>query len=220
MEKMTLQKSLFDIPYWKIQIVDFQQKKKELVELLESYPEEKTGLQDFYTNRQSNRSGLIEQFASIMSQELGVFAKEIKKDFAIPEVWSVSYAQGDYQTPHNHSSMGLSGILYLDLPNNSPITNFIQPWNDYETDTVLYHSMPIAEGDIIIYPSFVQHFSEPNKTKKIKRVISWDMKTSIEDDSTIKNVPPRSLLMRMTERYQSIHQGNTQRKIKQENGDG
>ena len=32
------------------------------------------------------------------------------------------------------------------------------------------------EGDIIVVPSFVQHFTQPNKSKKQKRIISWDMK--------------------------------------------
>ena len=186
--KKSIQKSLFDIPYWKIQIINFKKKKKELIELLKSYPEEKKELlQEFVTNRQSNRSGLVENFSSIMNQELKVFSKEIEKDFAIVDIWSVSYAQGDYHPPHNHSSVGLSGILYLDLPNDSPITNYIQPWNDYASDTVQYHAMPITEGDIIIAPSFIQHFTKPNKTEEIKRIISWDMKIlQMEEEYNMK----------------------------------
>ena len=115
--KKLIQKSLFNIPYWKIQTINFKKKKKELAMLLESYPEEKKGLQEFATNKQSNRSGLIEEFASIMNEEMSGLSNEIKKDFAIIDIWSVSYAQGDYQISHNHSSTGLSGILYLNLPN-------------------------------------------------------------------------------------------------------
>ena len=174
MEKLIQQESLFDIPCWKIQTIDFKKKKKKLVKLLKSYPEEK-GI-DFSANRDSNRYGLVESFASIMKQELKDFSKEIKNDFAITEIWSVSYAQGDYQSPHNHSSMGLSGILYLDLPKDSPKTTYIQPWHDYEIDSVLHVVIPIIEGDIVIVPSFVLHFSEPNKTNSKKRIISWDMK--------------------------------------------
>ena len=180
MEKLIQQESLFNIPFWGIRIINFEEKKKELVKLLESYPEEKEKYGEregeFATNRQTDRSGLVEQFASIMNQELEGFSKEIKKDFAIIEIWSVSYAQGDSQSAHNHSSMGLSGILYLDLPKDSPETTYIQPWTDHETDTVRYIEIPIAEGDIVIVPSFVLHFSEPNKSKNKKRIISWDMK--------------------------------------------
>ena len=181
MEKSTLQQeSLFNIPFWGIRVVDFQQKKKELVTLLESYPEKKEDLTEekegeFATNRQTDRPGLVEQFAPIMNQELEGFSKEIKKDFAIIDIWSVSYDKGDNQSPHNHSSMGLSGILYLDLPKDSPETDYIQPWTDHETDTVRYIEVPTIEGDIVIVPSFVLHFSNPNKSKNKKRIISWDM---------------------------------------------
>ena len=182
MEKSTIQQeSLFNIPFWGIRIINFEEKKKELVKLLESYPEERVKYDEmkegeFATNRQTDRSGLVEQFVSIMNQELEGFSNEIKKDFAIVEIWSVSYAQGDSQSAHNHSSMGLSGILYLDLPKDSPETTYMQPWTDHETDTVRHIEVPIAEGVIVIVPSFVLHFSKPNKSNSKKRIISWDMK--------------------------------------------
>ena len=181
MEKLIQQESLFNIPFWGIRIINFEEKKKELVKLLESYPEERVKYDEmkegeFATNRQTDRSGLVEQFVSIMNQELEGFSNEIKKDFAIVEIWSVSYAQGDSQSAHNHSSMGLSGILYLDLPKDSPETTYMQPWTDHETDTVRHIEIPIAEGVIVIVPSFVLHFSKPNKSNSKKRIISWDMK--------------------------------------------
>jgi len=171
-----IESSLFNIPFWQIQIINFEEKKKELVELLESYPEEKKGSQEFATNRQSDRSGLVDQFASIMNQELKAFTKEIKTDLGITEIWSVSYAQGDNHSPHNHSSTGLSGILYLNLPKDSPKTVYIQPWNDIVNDFVQSRMIPITEGDIVIVPSFILHFSKPNKSNNKKRIISWDMK--------------------------------------------
>ena len=172
-----IQESLFNIPCWKIQITNFEEKKKKLTKLLESYPEEKKGMQEFATNRQSDRSGLVEQFASIMNQELVAFSKEIKTDFAITEIWSISYDKGDNHSPHNHGSMGLSGILYLNLSKEFPNTTYMQPWHDYRDDTTHFASVPVAEGDIVIVPSFVLHFSKPNKSKSKKRIISWDMKT-------------------------------------------
>jgi len=176
MEKSTLQQeTLFNIPFWGIRIINFEEKKKKLVKLLESYPEGKKGVGEFATN-QGSVTGLVEQFASIMKQELEDFSREIKKDLAIIDIWSVSYAQGEYQSAHNHSALGLTGILYLDLPKDSPKTTYIQPWHDHETDTVRYIEIPITEGDIVIVPSFVLHFSSPNKSKNKKRIISWDMK--------------------------------------------
>ena len=173
---MIQKRSLFDIPFWQIQIINFEEKKKELTKLLESYPEEKKGLQEFATNRQSDRTGLADQVSSIIREEVVAFSKEIKKDFTIYDIWSVSYDKGDNQSPHNHSSIGLSSILYLDLPKDSPVTLYIQPWNNFEDDVVQYYPVPIVEGDIVIVPSFILHFSKPNKSDSKKRIIAWDMK--------------------------------------------
>ena len=174
-----IQESLFNIPCWKIQIINFEEKKKKLTKLLESYPEKKDPtrkLQAFTTNRQSDRSGLAKQFVSIMSEEMEDISKEIKTDFVIPRIWSVSYDKGGYHLPHNHGSTGLTGILYLNLPEDSPETTYIQPWNDYVLDAVQYMEIPITEGDISIVPSSILHFSKPNESDSKKRIISWDMK--------------------------------------------
>ena len=190
MEKSTLQQeTLFNIPFWGIRIINFEEKKKKLVKLLESYPEEKKGLREFASN-QGSVTGLVGQFASIMKQELEDFSIEIEKQFAIIDIWSVSYAQGEYQSAHNHSSVGLSGLLYLDLPKDSPETTYIQPWTDHETDTIRYVEVPIIEGDIVIVPSFVLHFSKPNKSNSKKRIISWDMKILLPDKSNYFNIFP------------------------------
>ena len=67
-------------------------------------------------------------------------------------------------------------LHYLNLPKDSPDTTYMQPWNDYRDDTTHFASVSVAEGDIVIVPSFVLHFSKPNKSKSKKRIISWDMK--------------------------------------------
>ena len=71
--------------------------------------------------------------------------------------------------------IGLTGILYLQLPKGAPVTNYIQPWNDYITDRTIYYPLPVQEGQIVVVPRFINHFSPPLETKKVKQIISWDM---------------------------------------------
>ena len=171
------QKTLFNIPFWEMQTINFTKKKKDIVKLLKKYPEEKLELQDFYTNRQTDTEGLVKGFADIIKEELTILAEQVfQRNIGIIDCWSISYDKNDYHLTHNHSSTGITGILYLDLPKESPVTTYIQPWNCWIDDTTLYHSIPITEGTIIIAPSFVLHYSSPNKSKDKKRVISWDMK--------------------------------------------
>jgi len=168
--------NLFTIPMWSIPCLNFSKKKKQLEQLVKGFPEKKHGIQTFATNRQRPRVGFAEAFMKICGEELSMLSKKIQKDIEIEDIWSVSYKKGDYHTPHDHGSTGLAGILYLNMPKKAPVTQYIQPWNDWYSDRTIYMPLPVAEGSIVVTPKFVRHFTEPNKESKIKRVISWDMK--------------------------------------------
>ena len=166
---------LFTIPMWRLPTLNFSKKKKELERLCKGYPERKIGLQSFSTNRQSPRPGMAEAFANILGEELDMLSKKLEKDIQIQDIWSVSYKKGDYHTPHDHGSIGLAGILYLNMPKDAAVTQYIQPWNDWYSDRTIYYPIKVNEGDIVVTPKFVRHFTEPHKSKQIKRIISWDM---------------------------------------------
>ena len=167
--------NLFEIPMWSLPCLNFKKKKEQLVKLLKLYPEKRIGIQNFATNRQSDRPNLKEAFSNVLEEELGMLVQSVKADVVIEDIWSVSYKKGDYHTPHDHGTVGLSGILYLNMPKDAPVTQYIQPWNDWQTDRTNYYPLPVKEGDIVVLPRFIRHFTEPSKSKKIKRVISWDM---------------------------------------------
>ena len=170
-----IENTLFNIPMWSIPSINFKKKKPQLEKLCKSFPERKLGMQTFSTNRQRDRSGFADAFNNIMSEELEMLSQKLKKDIQLQDIWSVSYKKGDYHTPHDHGSIGLAGILYLNMPKDAPVTQYIQPWNDWQTDRTIYYPMPVKEGDIVVLPKFIRHFTEPSKSKKIKRIISWDM---------------------------------------------
>ena len=167
--------SLFTIPMWSVPCLNFSKKKSQLEKLVKNFPETKHGLQSFSTNRQSDRTGFANAFSNLLADEFEMLSKRLKKNLALEDIWSVSYKKGDYHTPHDHGTIGLSGILYLNMPKDAPVTQYIQPWNDWNSDRTIYLPMPVKEGDIVVLPRFIRHFTEPSKSKKIKRVISWDM---------------------------------------------
>ena len=87
-----------------------------------------------------------------MNEELNLLAQRVKSNVKITDIWSVSYTKGEYHSPHNHGSLGWAGILYLDLPKDSPVTSYLQPWNDIQNDTSIYHPVKVVEGQIVIVP--------------------------------------------------------------------
>ena len=56
---------------------------------------------------------------------------------------------------------------------DSPKTTYIQPWNNENDKSVLY-TPHVTSGDIMIVPQYLWHYTEPNKIKFKKRVISFD----------------------------------------------
>ena len=76
-------------------------------------------------------------------------AYKLFQDIQLQDIWSVSYKKGDYHTPHDHGSVGLAGILYLNMPKDAAVTQYIQPWNDWYTDRTIYYPIKVNEGDIL-----------------------------------------------------------------------
>ena len=106
---------LFSIPYYLIKVKNFESKKKKLEELFNIFPDKRIVNQNFKTNRQIEKVGLIKSFYLILQDELQEIAQHFKKDVRIEDAWSVTYEKGDFQLPHNHGSTGLTAILYLNL---------------------------------------------------------------------------------------------------------
>ncbi len=159
---------IFKIEFFKIKCVNFKNKKKKLEKALARYPE--MPFDNFYSNR--NKCSINTEFREIFKDEFNLISTKYNSKILLQRVWSVVYHQGQYHVPHNHSSQGYSGILYLDMQKDSPKTTYIQPWNDEKDKTVLY--APVKPGDIMIVPQFLWHYTEPNKTYFKKRILSFD----------------------------------------------
>ena len=48
-----------------------------------------------------------------------MLSEKLQRDIRVDDAWSVSYKKGEYHSVHNHGSIGLSGILYLDQPKDT-----------------------------------------------------------------------------------------------------
>jgi hypothetical protein len=165
---------IFKIEFFKIKCVNFKNKKEDIEKILKQYPEKR--LDNFYTNR--NKSKITWELQEIFKDEFNLIKTKYNNKIDVYNAWSVSYDKGDYHVPHNHGSIGYCAILYLNMHKNSPVTTYIQPWNDERDMTRLYNP-PVKEGDIMIVPQFLYHYTTPNKIKFKKRIISFDFKLDL-----------------------------------------
>ena len=126
---------------------------------------------NFYSNR--NKADFTWQLQEIFKEEFSLIRTKYNAKIDVTRAWSVTYDKGDFHVPHNHGSIGHAGILYLDMKPKSPKTTYIQPWNDEKDKSVLY-TPDVVEGDIMIVPQFVTHYTEPNKIYFKKRIVAFD----------------------------------------------
>ena len=161
--------TIFKIEFFKIQCVDFENKREQIEKLFEQYPEIR--LENFYSNR--NKSSMSWELQEVFKDEFNLIRTKFNSKINLKKTWSVTYDKGDYHIAHNHGSLGYAGILYLRMKKGSPGTTYIQPWNNEKDQSVLYEP-EVKEGDIMIVPQFLTHFTKPNKLYFKKRIISFD----------------------------------------------
>ena len=162
---------VFKIEFFKIQCINFKNKKKKLEKALARYPEMPQA--NFGSNR--GKCSINTEFREIFKDEFSLIRAKFNSKILLQRVWSVVYNKGDYHVPHNHSSTGYCGILYLDMHKKSPATCYLQPWNN-DKDRSVIHEPEVEEGDIVIIPQHIVHFTRPNPVSFKKRIISFDFK--------------------------------------------
>jgi hypothetical protein len=95
--------------------------------------------------------------------------------FTLNEIWFQQYLENSEHGWHTHSG-NFTNIYYVELPPDAPKTIIIDP---YTKQKIL---LDIKEGDIVTFPSFVLHKTLPNKSKKIKTIISYNTNATYPDE--------------------------------------
>jgi len=98
--------------------------------------------------------------------------------------WMNINRKGDYNFPHIHSGSNLSGVWYLTDNHEAPI-HFLSPFA--YTRGELYNAMNLPEGeyymrcnagDMLIFPSDLQHYVKPNTTEQPRVSIAFNLRLS------------------------------------------
>ena len=160
---------LFNIEMFKIKCIDFKNKKKQMKKILKKFPEKR--FDNFYSNR--DKASICYDLNEIFNDEFNLIRTKYNKKIKLERAWSVTYKKGDYHIVHNHGSKGYCGIIYLDMDIKSPVTSYVQPFND-EFDRSAFFKPQVEEGDIVIVPQFILHYTEPNKINFEKKILSFD----------------------------------------------
>lgn len=76
--------------------------------------------------------------------------------------WFQQYEEGSLFSMHTHPNSHFAAIYYLELPEG------------LETEFALFKPPTVNEGQLLIFPSFLPHKSNPNPSKERKTVVSFN----------------------------------------------
>lgn len=126
----------------------------------------------------------IKKFSKIILKEVNIFSTEIglKNINRMSNIWINVNHFKDSNLLHSHPLCALSGVYYIKTPEDcgniqfvNPVTDFIDiEWNK----NILKHnnynssqwSIKPEVGKLILFPSWLKHFVEPNLNKNNPRV--------------------------------------------------
>ena len=178
---------LFEFPSYQYEVKDWEFKKKALLSRINKSKFIRTDLQTFETDRQTCEKSYVRYMEEFLKPELFEFCKEAGVTCSMTDAWCVKYQKGDQQTIHNHRGWGFSGILYVEYdPKVHTPTCFVAPWQCPKTDTTML-SFPedIKEGVLFFAPSWALHFVHPNKTRKQRTVVAFDLLPKLPEHQAI-----------------------------------
>jgi uncharacterized protein (TIGR02466 family) len=101
----------------------------------------------------------------------------------ITQSW-INYTKEDqYHHAHAHPNSLISGVFYIDVNNKTDRIKFFRKNEDtikiYSEDYNIFNSeswwIPVKNGDLILFPSHLQHSVELKKTKGVRKSLSFNV---------------------------------------------
>ena len=168
--------AMFHISLIRNDVENWQEKKKKLLKLANSGSfDMRRGefvLSDFF-----KKSDYREQIQEILGEDIRKSACLIDCDeLKISNAWFEKAKKGMSHQIHNHGALGYSAICYVEYdPKQHTPVQFIAPFNDvWYGKAIDYEPHDVKEGTLLIFPSFVHHFTLPNKSNKERICLSFN----------------------------------------------
>jgi hypothetical protein len=172
------------IPMYINKIPDWESKKSKIISVMnaDTWRPDLNGLGEFSTDRTKDGSQIsyFEDFMQIFSEDINSMGTELElESLQIKNLWSVTYETGDFHPVHTHGKTHYSAVIYFDYdPEEHTPTYFVTDNIHHISQNSDIISQNVTEGTICVFPSNILHFTLPNKSKKNRRIISFDMDVS------------------------------------------
>jgi hypothetical protein len=84
---------------------------------------------------------------------------------SLHSMWFQQYQKGDFHNWHRHPT-SFSNVYYINLDDKNSKTIFLLNGREFYVD--------VKEGQILTFPSYIQHCSKPNQSNNLKTVIAFN----------------------------------------------
>ena len=169
---------LFIIPHLKLEVSNWKDKKKKLLELMDNCDlgTDPLMLTSFFDEGSINQNDVIQ---SIFEEELNHMKKSFGfSDCLIKHSWFQEQTKNMFHPIHEHceSNVMMSSVCCIDYdPSTHTGTQFISPFMDSLRSSYVYFTPEVTEGTIIFFPSNVLHQTLPSTSDKPRKIVSFNL---------------------------------------------
>jgi len=169
---------MFIVPYLKLEVNDWENKKKKLLKLMDNCDlETNSFLSTSFSDKETvNQNESIED---IFSEELTRMKKSFNfNECSIKQSWFQEQTKNMFHSTHGHcgNNIMMSSICYVDYDFSvHTATRFISPYVDSISCSYLYFTPEVKEGTIVFFPSNILHHTLPSDSDKSRKIVSFNL---------------------------------------------
>ena len=162
--------------------------KKYKKEILNTKIKNKGRILSNYNGWQSNDFKTVPKKFISLFNKISKNVKEVEKNLSLSKklilhnLWYNVNTLGSFNRPHNHPRSVVSGVYYVSTPKNSgsiiflnkdidSFFKYVENYNEYNSS--LWQIKP-EENKCVLFPSYLEHYVEPNLNKKERISISFN----------------------------------------------
>ena len=166
---------MLNIPFYHYKVNNWREKKEQLLDFVSTLSFKfKDQIADLYTTYGDQTSSIP---LKILEDDILKFTTEVKYSGEMDaDIWFQKYYENQFHSPHNHGAIGYSSVLYINFEKRiHDGTRFLAPFNDPDGNHVEF-APDVDEGSLIFFPSYLYHFTIPNKSDSIRIIMSMNIR--------------------------------------------
>ncbi len=111
----------------------------------------------------------------VIKPHLADFSSRRRIEFT--DMWYQKYYRGVSHPSHNHGHSGWSAIIYVEFdPEYHTPTEFYNPYLNPWNGNLERFVPPVKEGDMVIFPSTIQHEATANQSDVRRTIVSFNLR--------------------------------------------